>query len=255
MKTKIIETGKEIELPICFHSKIREDIAQRVYESEKMHQPFAPYLWAGMQASASGVIKRARKVWKTGYGHGMSRVPRKAMWRRGNQFYWKGATVVSAVGGRRAHPPKIEHFQKELKINKNEKQIALFSGISATASLEYLKRRYSNLDKVSVNLPLIIDSSTLKLGARKFFEILEKNITNLKNIAYQNKNKRAGKTKMRLGSRKTAGLLLVIGKDEKFGVSGINTVNVNELKMKDLYPLGRLAVYTEHAIKELGGKK
>jgi len=255
MKTKILETGKEIELPNCFSSKIRQDIAQKVYESEKSYQPFAPFLWAGMNISASGSMKRARKVWKTGYGHGISRIPRKAFWRRGNQFYWRGAIVNSTVGGRRAHPPKVEHFQKELKINKKEREIAMHSGISATTHADYLKKRYPSINKIDIHLPIVIDAGALKLKADKFFEMIEKHIKELKIIAYQKKNKRAGKTKMRLGNKRTAGLLLVTGKDEKFNIAGIEVRKANELKMADLYPLGRFTIYTENAVKELGGKK
>lgn len=254
MKSKLLNSEKEIELPKCFSSLIRADISQKVYEIEKKYQPFAPFLWAGMNRSASGKIKRARKVWKTGYGHGISRIPRKAFWRRGNQFYWRGAIVVSTVGGRRAHPPKVEHFNKELKINKKEKNLAYCSAISATASLDYLKKRYSSIDKINIHLPIVIDSSIIKEKAGKLLEFFAKNMNEAKNIIFQEKISRAGKGKMKLGGRKSAGLLLVIGNEENCRAKGIDIKKVSELKISDLWPLGRLAVYTEKAIKELGEK-
>ena len=129
MKAKVLDKDgkeiKEIELPSCFASSIRQDITQKVYEAEKKWQPYAPFFMAGKQHSASGKIRHARRLWKTAYGHGISRVPRKILWRRGNQFYWIGAEIASTRGGRRAHPPRVEHFLKELKINKKEKQIAI----------------------------------------------------------------------------------------------------------------------------------
>ena len=252
MKTKILQTGKEINLPEAFSSSIREDIAQRCYEIEKRHQPFAPFLDAGKLAAASGKVRHARKVWKTQYGKGMSRTPQKQMWRRGTQFYWRGAIVVQSVGGRRAHPPRVEHFEKILSINKKEKEIAFNSGITATASEKYVKKRYERLNSIKIeNLPLIADSSILKMNAKKFFEFLKKNLGNLYEVSLQEKNKRAGKVKMRIGNRKSAGLLLVIGNSEKFRMNGIDVRKVDELEMQDFYPLGRVTLYTENAIKDI----
>ena len=112
MKAKVLsiegKEGKEVELPKCFSSKIREDIAQKYFEAEKRMQPYAPFYLAGKQASASGKIRHGRRLWKTAYGKGISRVPRKIFSRSGNRFSWQGATVASARGGRQAHPPKVE---------------------------------------------------------------------------------------------------------------------------------------------------
>ena len=98
---------KEMELPKVFSEKIREDILKKAFEAEKVWQPYAPNIQAGRRHSASGIARHLRHVWKSGYGHGKSRAPRKIMWRRGSQFYWIGAEVSSARGGRRAHPPKV----------------------------------------------------------------------------------------------------------------------------------------------------
>jgi large subunit ribosomal protein L4e len=67
---------------------------------------------------------------------------------------------------------------------------------------------------------------------------------------------RAGKGKMRGRKYKSnAGLLLVTGKDEKLAIKGIDVRNKSSLKIADLYPLGRLTLYTKKAIEELGVKK
>ncbi|MCX6748300.1 MAG: 50S ribosomal protein L4 [Candidatus Pacearchaeota archaeon] len=229
MKTKLTTSsgeGREIELPQVFSSVIRADICQKCYEIEKVWQPFAPEYNAGKKHSASGKIKKVRKAWKTGYGKGISRVPRKIFWRRGTQFYWVAAEVASTRGGRRAHPPRVEHFTKRIKINKKEKKLAMNSGIAATASLPWINKRYKNLE-TNKKLPVIIDSSILKLKAKEFHAFLKKYLPD-KNI------------------------LIVLGKDEKFKLAGLDIKKVNELKMEDLYPLGRLAIYTEQAVKELG---
>ena len=54
------------------------------------------------------------------------------MSQRGSQFNWVGATVPSAVGGRRAHPPKVAGMINTLKINKKEEKIAFCSALSAS---------------------------------------------------------------------------------------------------------------------------
>ena len=254
MKTKIIsingEKTKEIVLPDVFESKIRADICQKVYETEKKIQPYAPFYLAGKQYSASGVIKRRRKAWKSGYGKGMSRVPRKAMWRRGSQFYWIGATVSSTVGGRRAHPPRIEHFLKKLKINKKENLLALSSGISASASINFLKKRYETIKDIS--LPLVIESGVLELKTKEFFLALKKILGENFCLALQKRKIKPGKRKMRGRKyRSNRGLLLVTGKTEEKKIQGIDVKKIYQIKMADLYPLGRLTLYTEKAIEEL----
>jgi large subunit ribosomal protein L4e len=265
MKAKIFDkegkAGKEIELPGCFSENVREDICQKYYEASKDIQPYAPFWLAGKQASASGIVRHARNKWKTAYGHGISRVPRKIFWRRGTQFYWQAATVTQARGGRRAHGPRVEHFEKKLKINKKEKKFALASGISATALPEYLKRRYERLtDKEIKNLPFVVESNILKLKMKEFLTFLRKILGENFDLALQEKKKRAGRGKTRGRKYKSsAGLLFVVGKNEKFARKGIDTRKVNELGMADFWPLGRLAVYTETAVNDLGklfgGKK
>jgi len=240
MKVKILPDGKEIDLPKVFSSSIREDITQKVYETEKKWQPYAPFFMAGKQHSASGKIRHARRLWKTAYGHGMSRVPRKALWRRGTQFYWIGAEVSGTRGGRHTRIPRVEHFLKKLKINKKEKVIAFNSIIASTASSSYLNKRYSTLDKEIKNLPIVISSDLLKQKTKDFLKILKENLKDLFELALKDKKK--------------AGLLLVIGKEENFKTKLIEVRKVSELAIKDLWPLGRLTIYTENAIKELGGE-
>ena len=256
MKTKIInkETsqGKEFNLPSVFSSKIREDITQKYFETSKVQQPYAPNRNAGKLHSASGKLARRRHKWKSSYGRGISRVPRKIFWRRGTQFYWAGATVVSTVGGRRAHPPKIAHFLKKKKINKKEKLIAISSAISATTSLDYIQKRYQTLSDVKIDLPLVIDSELLKLKTKEFLELLKKILNETYSVAIKQKKVRAGRGKTRGRKYKSsAGLLLIVGEKEDKKVSGIEIRKVSELGIADLYPLGRLAIYTDKAIEEL----
>lgn len=256
MKTKIIGKTGEIELPGFFSERIREDIAQKFFEAEKRMQPYGPNPEAGKHHSASGNLSHSRRLWKTAYGKGISRVPRKIMWRRGDHFYWIGAEISSSRGGRAAHPPKVEKFMKERKTNKKEKVIALQSAISSTSNLPLLQKRYETLSSVKLTLPLVISSDSLKIKTKDFFKFLEKNLGEAFAVALKKRSVRAGRGKMRNRKYKeNAGLLLVIGKDEKAKYQGIDVRKLEELEISDLWPLGRLTVYTEQAIKELGEVK
>ena len=149
MKANILDiSGKkksQIELPACFNETLRNDLIHKIIEAKKVWQPYAPNAMAGNQYSASGVLKHHRKVWKSQYGRGMSRIPRKQMSRRGSQFNWVGATVPNTRGGRRAHPPKAISMVSLPSINKKELRLALASAITATVNAELIKKRYESL--------------------------------------------------------------------------------------------------------------
>lgn len=262
MKSKVLsKDGKslrDVELPKWFSEKVREDISQKYFELSKSIQPYGTYVLAGRLVSATGKLSHRRHKWKTTYGHGISRVPRKIMWRRGDQFYWIGAGVSGTKGGRRAHPPRPEQFINDKKINKKEKALALQSGFIASSREDWIKRRYSTINKIDVSLPIVVESSILKLKTKEIIASLKKIMKEVFNVATKKKVKRSGRGKRRKGeSRKTAGLLLIVGKNEDKKINVIDVRKVNEIEMKDLFPLGRLVVYTEEAIKDLknlGGK-
>ncbi|MCX8158702.1 MAG: 50S ribosomal protein L4 [Candidatus Pacearchaeota archaeon] len=241
---------EEISLPEIFSSKIREDICAKLFEATKEIQPYAPFAEAGKRHSASGTISKRRHKWKGSYGKGISRVPRKKMWRRGNQFYWIAAEVSSVRGGRRAHPPKL--IKKLKKINKNEIKLAIASAIASTANKQIILSRYSSLKEI--NPPYVIEELPSK--TKDLIASLEKIFGSAFSIAMKNKKVRAGKGKARGRKYKSnAGLLIVIGKDEHAKFKGIDIVKSNELSISDLYPLGRLTIYTKKAIKDLEENK
>src|SRR5512133_516810 len=134
MKAKLLDiTGKEkstIELPKEFSVVIRDDLVAKVLDAKRRQQPYSPSPVAGKQHSAKGLIVHRRHVWRSGYGRGQSRVPRKIFSGRGSQFNWEAAETPNSRGGMRAHPPKIEHFLKELKINKKEFKLAFASALA-----------------------------------------------------------------------------------------------------------------------------
>lgn len=224
------EKIKEIELPGCFSTGIRNDIIARNYESLKKKQPYAPFVLAGMQKSASGKIRHARRKWKTVYGYGVSRVPRKVFSRSGNRFSWQGATIASSRGGREAHPPKVEAILREKKLNKKERLTGLNSALSSTASSQIVSMKY-NIDKKALSLPIIIDSVS-EAKTREIERFLDKISAKIK------KDK----------------ILIVFSPKESIKTKRFDSVSTDKLSVIELCPSGkpgRIVIYTEKAIEEL----
>jgi len=263
MKTKIYsidgKVGREIELPKIFESEIREDIVAKVLESKKRKQPYAPSLVAGKQYSARGKLRHRRHVWKSGYGRGSSRVPRKMLMRRGSQFNWEAAGIPSARGGMRAHPPKVISMMNFLKVNKKELNKAFSSAISATGKKEIISKKYSSLNEGLKNAPIILESKITKSKTKEILSCLKKILgEEAYNVALHSKKVRSGRGKLRGRKyKKSAGLLFVLGNEESMKINAFDMKNVKNLGVTDLAKggLGRLTIYTEQAIKDLGEKK
>ena len=263
MKTKLLDiNGKEkgnIDLPKSFSKKIREDIVVKVLESKKTEQPYAPSPVAGKQHSASGILVHRRHVWKSQYGRGMSRIPRKVMSRRGSQFNWMGAEIPSAVGGKRAHPPRVISKINTKKVNKKELKIAFESALSASADGKKISKRYKRLRDKKIEAPFVVESKLSDLKTKKLISSIKKILgKDLFEVAIPKKSIRKGKGKLRGRKyKKSAGLLIVVGNKEKIKAKTFDIVSVKNLSIIDLSRggLGRLTLYTEQAIKELGEKK
>jgi len=241
---------KEIEMPSFFDEKIRKDIAEKYFEVNKFKHPVSPNSKAGKQHSASGTISHKRHDWKGHYGRGISRIPRKTMWRRGTQFMWVGAEVSSTRGGRRAHPPK--GIGKEKKINKKEIQIAFNSGFAATGIEKFVLKRYESLDELKIKIPVIVESKITSSKTKDLISMFKKIYGINFDLVIKKKSVRAGKGKLRGRKYKSnAGLLLIKSENENIKMTGIEIKNVGDVTMNDLYPLGRLCAYTEKSLEEL----
>ena len=199
MKTNVYsskgEKEREIELPKFFNEKIRTDILSKVLEARKRKQPYSPAPMAGRHHSASGIIQHRRHIWKTHYGMGISRIPRKIMSKKGSRFNWVGAEIPSTRGGRRAHPPKLLSMQKFLKVNKKEEAIALRSALIATATPSIVIKKYYTVSDAKV--PIVVDSKIMELKTKQFLEVMKKILGNLYDVSISKKTVRAGIGKMR----------------------------------------------------------
>lgn len=211
-----------IELPKIFESDVRMDLIKRAYDAEQSvgGQPYGAFYLAGKLVSASGKIKHARSGYRSHYGKGISRVPRKTMNRRGARRMWVGAFAPGTRGGRPAHPPKVEKNNLQ-RINKKEKNKAISSAIAATAK----------------NRILVIETKFTEM--RKSKEILQL----LHKITNESKSK---------------DILFITDKEMKLSNLGIDSTTVKRLLISDLapcYQLRKVVIWTEKAVEEIGAKK
>jgi len=261
MKSNILDIHgkktKEITLPNFFSEQVREDIIAKVVEARKTRQPYSPSPVGGKQHAASGKIQHTRHVWKTMQGKGISRVPRKIMSRRGTQFNWVGAEIPNAVGGRRAHPPKTISMINTKRINKKEFALAMKSALSATANEKAVEKKYERLKGKKISgLPIVVESKIVSLKTKDLIASLKQILgADLFEVALKKKAIRSGKGKLRGRKyKKNAGALLVTGDKEKTRTNVIDVTNAKALNVTDLANggAGRVTIYTEEAIKNLG---
>ncbi|MCG2718150.1 MAG: 50S ribosomal protein L4 [Nanoarchaeota archaeon] len=264
MKADVLSTAgqkvKTIDLPSQFNEEIRTDVIKKavlVIQANK-RQPYGAKPGAGMRASAK--LSRRRKKYRGAYGHGISRVPRKILTRRGTNFYWVGAVAPGTVGGRRAHPPKAEKDWSQ-KINTKEKRLAIRSALSATCIKDLVEKRGHISDKV----PIIMESGFEKLKKTKdVLDILVK-------IGLDKELERSSVRKIRAGKGKTRGrkyktrkgpLIVVSDKCElqksAKNIPGVDITTIRSINAELLAPgcvPGRLTIFTDKAIERLDKEK
>lgn len=235
----------EIDLPSVFGSEFRPDLIKKavISQQSRRYQPHGSYVYAGINASAAS--------W--GSGRGAAQVPRL---KNGS----RAAKIPQARGGREAHPPKVEKVLIK-EINRKERRKALNSAIAATNSDELVRSRGHIFDG---SLPYILNSE---------FESLKKTrdvITALQAIgvysdvlrAESSRKVRAGRGKLRGRRYKQRKSLLIVTGNERLraakNLPGVDVCLVNNLNVELLAPgthAARLTLWTEDAVKKLGGQQ
>jgi len=246
------ESQPGLDLPKQFNEPIRADLIKRAFLAFQSHnfQPYGADPRAGMRASS--YLSKRRNSYRSTYGIGQSRTPRKVMSRRGTRLNYVGAFAPQTVSGRRAHPPKADKVIIQ-KLNIKERRKAIRSAIAATLNKELLaEKNYT----VPEDYPFIIDDSFESIDKTKNL----KTAMDLLKIETPVERKiRAGKGKLR-GRKYTRkkGPLLVISQDSVLTKSAPNlnveVVCVNNLNVNLLAPggvPGRVTLFTEGAIKKL----
>ena len=250
------EAGK-IKLPVQFNEAVRSDLVKRavLVIQANNRQRYGASAEAGKRASA--YVSKRRRAYKTTYGIGQSRTPRKVLSRSGTRFNWVGAFAPQTVGGRRAHPPKASKSWSQ-KINFLENQKAIRSALSATLIPDLVKKRGH---VVPSNYPFVVSD---EFGSFSKTAELKKVLSSLgfdKELERASiKKVRAGKGKIRgRKHRSKKGVLFVVANDKDLlrasnNLPGCEVVVVDSLNALVLAPgavPGRLTLFTESAIKRI----
>ena len=239
-----------MNLPKVFHIRQRLDLIRLASEVSysKKKQVQGRDKRAGLRTTAEG--------WGT--GHGMSRAPRI----KGSGFTTARdvGRVPFAVGGRLAHPPKTEKKIKK-KINTKMRRLSIISAISASANINWIKKRGHLIDSIP-EIPLVIDDKvqTIKKTSIIYSVLCDLGLKEELKKVKKSKKVRAGKGKRRGRKYKQKkGPLLIIKED--FGIvkaarniPGIDVVKVEDLNIDILAPgsiPGRLIIWTQSAFNEL----
>ena len=235
---------------------IREDIFKKAVLSENsiFRQPYGAAGDAGKKASIS--VSRRRSRFRSTYGKGQARVPRKTMSRRGMQIRMVGAFSPGTVGGRKAHPPKpMKSFLKDM--NNKEWIYALKVGLLASLDKEIV---LNSGNIVPNSYPFILDDKIEDITKTKDLTdiFLKLDFSDELNRCSK-RTIRAGKGKMRNRRyRVKKGPLLVVSDLDKNitksikNVRGFEVMDYRNLLVSDLsmgYTYGRAVVFTKSAAK------
>jgi large subunit ribosomal protein L4e len=239
---------EKIDLPILFNTPYRPDIIRKsfsVLRSNK-RQAYGSDPFAGTKHATESI----------GKGRGMSRVPRLTQGQ-------KAALAPCVVGGRRAHPPKVERDWSE-KINNKERKLSMHSALAATADKEKVSNRGHKFSE-KITLPVVVEDNFEKIKKTKeVIEILEK-IGLYDDIvrAENGKHIRAGKGKTRGRKYRTPKSILIVSTSDEIrksssNLTGVDVVKPKEINIEYLAPggdAGRLTLFTKSALAQIGGGK
>jgi len=261
MKVKVYDIeGKEkeeIELPKIFEETVRPDIIKRAFLSirSRARQIKGTDPKAGMRSSAT-YISRRKRIYRTAMNIGKARVTRI---KTADGKWGAARKAAHVVKGRKAHAPKAEKKIIE-KINKKENKKAITSAISATAIIEWVKKRGHIITKIK-ELPIVIEDKFQEITKTKQVRELLKKLNLEEEISKSEKRKiKAGKGKTRGRKYKKRKSVLVVIKEDKGikkavrNIPGMDIATVKELNAELLAPggqAGRLTIYTKSAIEEI----
>ncbi|NPA86469.1 MAG: 50S ribosomal protein L4 [Candidatus Diapherotrites archaeon] len=254
----------ELELPEVFKEEIRPDLIKRAVLSiiSARRQPYGAMKGAGRQFTAEYIGMRRLPPWRRTINVGRARLPRTKD--RGEILFGRVANVPQAVGGPRAHPPKVEKVWLE-KINKKEKRKATRSAIAATAVPDLVKMRGHVVEDVK-HIPLVVEDRLEEISSTKELKEVLKKLGVWKDVerAIEGTRRRAGKGKRRGRAKKVPkSVLIVVGENRGIykaarNLPGVDVVEVRNLNAELLAPgarMGRLTIWTKSAIEYLEGKK
>ena len=235
----------EAQLGDVFGTELRVDVIRKAVNAAQANrrQPYGSWFWAGKMHPQQSVRS----------GSGISRVPRMT----------QGNTAVlspAVVGGRRAHPPKVEKVWAE-KINKKEKALALRSALAATAKPEIVRARGHRFNE-GVQTPIVVEDAFGATMRTKDVQALFEAVGIAADVqrAVDGHRRRPGVGKLRNRPVRTPVSVLVVTHareglyDAAHNLMGVDVATPADVNTELLAPggdPGRLVVITESALKEL----
>ncbi len=250
--------AREIELPKVFFAELEPEIIRRAVLAMQSarKQPKGTKEGAGMKV-AEYRGRRNLPFYDRTINIEHARLPR--LKNRRTLIAGRVGNVPQAVGGRRAHPPKVEKKIEE-KINKKEKKKALISAIAYTKEKEAIAKRHKVPE--AIELPIVVEDKFEALKKTKeVLSVLER-LGLSGDIAYakEKTKRRAGKGKARGRKlKKKKSILIITAKEASVyraarNLIGVDICSVSNLNAELLAPggmPGRLTIWTESAIKKL----
>lgn len=234
-----------VALPLAFSQSVRPDLIERAVVAARSHrrQPYGTAPTAGLRHSVE---------W-SGKGRGVARTPRL-------MDSMRGAQAPNTVGGRPAHPPRVERIWAK-KINRKERRLAFGSALAATREERLARDRGHELPH-GLHLPLVLEDPVEQISsaaeARRLLVRL-KIWADVERARASTHFTSSGKARRRGRVRRTPRSLLVVtsapGKAIGFrNLAGVEVVPVQRLGTEDLAPggvAGRLTLYSQSAVESL----
>ncbi|HTT34590.1 MAG TPA: 50S ribosomal protein L4 [Thermoplasmata archaeon] len=241
------KAGEPLTLPPAFSTPVRPDLIRRavVAAQSRRRQPHGTAPTAGLRHSVE---------W-SGKGRGVARTPRLMDGMR-------GAQSPNTVGGRPAHPPRVETIW-EKKVNVKERRLAFASALAATRERTFVAGRGHRLP-TEIALPIVVRDAVEAIAtaseARAFLAAVA--LWDDVERARSGTHVRAGRGKRRGRFRREPKSLLVVtsSADRARGfrnLPGVDVVAAPRLGTEDLAPggdPGRLTVFSEAAIGVLAAR-
>ncbi len=237
--------GSTVTLPLAFSQPVRPDLIQRAVVAAQSHrrQPYGTSPTGGLRHSVE---------W-SGKGRGVARTPRL-------MDSMTGAQAPNTVGGRQAHPPKVERIWAK-KINRKERQLAFRSALAATREAKLAAARGHTVPK-GMHLPVVlvdpVEQIRTAAEARKLLQQLEL-WSDIERARDGTHLKSSGRARRRGRVRRTPRSLLVVtsapGRALGFrNLAGVEVVPAQRLATEDLAPggaAGRLTLFSHAAVESL----
>jgi large subunit ribosomal protein L4e len=236
--------GQTVTLPLAFSVPVRPDLIRRAVVAAQSHriQPHGTSPTAGLRHSVE---------W-SGKGKGVARTPRL-------MDSMRGAQAPNTVGGRPAHPPRIETLWGK-KINVKERRSAFAAALAATRDVKIVRARGHRVAD-DAHLPVIVEDPIEAVKSSKTASEFLEQIGLLDDVdrARAGTHIRAGRGKRRGRLRREPSSLLVVtsapGQALGFrNLAGVDVVPVGRLGTEDLAPggdPGRLTIFSNSALTAL----